>query len=158
MAAKTSYHYPFVPRDYYPAVMFACKMIRENGFYNQAISRAASYYGVDESTLEKHVRARQAAGQKGKRRGKMKWFVCAEICGNDVAGDSPPKYSIVRGLSRETVMRRFASKDWEFTRKSDYGGSHAPYVLHQVSQAFDTKSQAEDALRELEEVKDGYGE
>lgn len=70
----SDYKYPYIPKDYYPAVMFACKMIRENGYFNKAISIASGYYGVDEGELSKHVRARQAAGQRGKKRGKFKKY------------------------------------------------------------------------------------
>ena len=64
----TDYKYPYVPKEYYAAVIFACKMIRENGYFNKAIKTAANYYGVDADELEKHVRKRQGAGQKGKSR------------------------------------------------------------------------------------------
>lgn len=71
---KMGYKYPYIPKQYYAAVMFACKMIRENGYFNKAISTAANYYNVDEDELAKHVRARQGAGQKGTTR-KYKWFL-----------------------------------------------------------------------------------
>lgn len=70
----SKYKYPYIPKEYYSAVMFACKMIRENGYFNKAIKAAAKYYDVDETTLEKHVRARQGAGQKGSTR-KYYYFV-----------------------------------------------------------------------------------
>ena len=41
------YKYPYVPKEYYPAVMFACKIIRQNGTFNKAINSSAKYYGVD---------------------------------------------------------------------------------------------------------------
>ena len=66
--------YPWVPKEYYPAVVFACKMIRENGYFNRAIHTAAKYYKVDEKKLESLVRERQAAGQKGKKRGTYKTY------------------------------------------------------------------------------------
>ena len=70
-----SYKYPYIPKEYYAATMFACKLIREYGTFNRAISTAAGHYDVNEDELAKHVRARQAAGQKGKKRGKMQWFI-----------------------------------------------------------------------------------
>lgn len=66
--------YPWIPKEYYAAVMYACKLIRDNGNYNKSIRIASNYYDVDEDTLSKHVRARQAAGQKGKTR-KYKYYV-----------------------------------------------------------------------------------
>jgi hypothetical protein len=68
------YKYPFVPKEYYPAVMYDCQLIRKYGTFNRAIKAAADKYSVDESELEKHVRKRQGAGQKGKTR-KYKWYV-----------------------------------------------------------------------------------
>lgn len=60
--------YPYIPKKYFKPVMFACKMIRENGYFNKAVQTAANYYGVDADEVAKHVRARQGAGQKGKTR------------------------------------------------------------------------------------------
>lgn len=60
--------YPYIPKKYFKPVIFACKLIRENGYFNKAIQTAANYYGVDADEVAKHVRARQGAGQKGKTR------------------------------------------------------------------------------------------
>ena len=42
----SKYKYPYVPKEYYSAVMFACKLIRENGYFNKAIKTAAKYLSV----------------------------------------------------------------------------------------------------------------
>lgn len=60
--------YPYIPKSLYPAVMYACSLIRKYGTFNVACRTAANHYGVDADDVEKHVRARQAAGQKGKSR------------------------------------------------------------------------------------------
>ena len=75
MDKENKYKYPWIPREYYKPVMLACKMIRENGFFNKAIQTAANYYHVDQKELEQHVRKRQGAGQKGKHR-EYKYYVC----------------------------------------------------------------------------------
>lgn len=64
----SDYKYPYIPKKYFKPVMFACKLIRENGYFNKAVQTAANYYGVDADEVAKHVRARQGAGQKGKTR------------------------------------------------------------------------------------------
>ena len=79
----TDYKYPYVPKEYYTAVIFACKMIRENGYFNKAIKTAANYYGVDADELEKHVRKRQGAGQKGKSRKYFYYVVTYYPSGED---------------------------------------------------------------------------
>lgn len=80
MSDKKKYKYPFIPREYYPAVMFACKLIREGEGFNTAVSIASNYYEVDEEEVIKRIRARQAAGQKGKTR-KYRYYALAFVVG-----------------------------------------------------------------------------
>lgn len=68
------YKYPFIPREYYPAVMYACQCIRKYGTFNVAVNAAAKAYSVDADIVAKYVRERQGAGQKGKTR-KYKYYV-----------------------------------------------------------------------------------
>lgn len=79
----SKYKYPYIPKDYYPAVMLACKIIREDGTFNKAINSAVKYYGVDKDELIKHVRARQGAGQRGKSRGKYKYYAVGFFTASD---------------------------------------------------------------------------
>ena len=69
-----NYKYPYIPKDYYPAVMYACSLIRKYGTFNVAVKTAANKYGVDKDEVAKHVRKRQGAGQKGTSR-KYKYYV-----------------------------------------------------------------------------------
>ena len=69
-----SYKYPYIPKEYYPAVMYACSLIRKYGTFNRAIRSAANKYDLDEDEIEKHVRKRQGAGQKGSTR-KYKYYL-----------------------------------------------------------------------------------
>jgi hypothetical protein len=65
MPTDKKYKYPFIPKDIYPAVMYACKLMRENGHaIHWSSNIAAKYYGVSADVIEKHIRARQGAGQK----------------------------------------------------------------------------------------------
>lgn len=70
----SEYKYPYIPKEYYPAVMCACALIRKYGTFNTAVRTAASRYGVDEEEIAKHVRKRQGAGQKGQTR-KYQWYL-----------------------------------------------------------------------------------
>ena len=94
------YKYPYIPKEYYAAVMFACKMIRENGNFNKAVKIAAIYYDVDEQDVKKHVRARQSAGQKGTTR-KYKYYKYAVFKGA-LYGDEG--YCTWWGLSTQFVF------------------------------------------------------
>lgn len=136
--------YPWIPRKYYPAVMYASKMIRETGFFNKAIETAADYYDVDEDEVAKHVRARQAAGQKAKSvKFKYRWFVACKWTWNDANGYGPPTAYIVKGKSLETVRRRFFDEDLRRTAARDYGGSYAPSFWTEVYGPYDSKDVAE---------------
>ena len=147
------YRYPYVPRDYYPAVMFACKIIRESGCFNRAISTSASYYGVDETVLADHVRKRQGAGQSGRRRGSYKWFVVRTQSWSEGSGYGYPDYQVVRGLSVDSVGRRFDERNYRWTVANDYGGAYAPSWSSEVFGPYQTEGEAEEEMRGLMESK-----
>ena len=137
--------YPYIPREYYPAVMFAAKMVREGTGRNVAVRRAADYYDVDEGTVSAHLAARSAAGRKAKSKlFTYKWFVVEDQFGTDARGVTSIKYVVARGKSAETVNRRFADKDMRFNRYHDYGGGYAPNHWHAVLAEFATKAEAEE--------------
>ena len=60
----SKYKYPYIPKEYYAATMYACKLIRKYGTFNVAVNTAAKEYGVNRKELKKHVVARAAAGHK----------------------------------------------------------------------------------------------
>lgn len=101
--------YPWIEKKYYPAVMFACKLIREDGYFNKAIKASAKYYKVDEETLKSLVRERQAAEQRGKKRGTYKTYrfkgtaiyrVRERDCGY-------PEFDVkINALSRDNALKR----------------------------------------------------
>lgn len=68
MSDAKKYKYPLIPKKYFPAVMFACKMIREGIGRNVACKRAANYYDVEEEAVSHHLAMRAGAGNKGKHK------------------------------------------------------------------------------------------
>ena len=62
----SEYKYPWVPREYFPAMMGALKMIRETGYFNKAVSYYSGKYNVDPNTLVKYIKERQGIEQKDK--------------------------------------------------------------------------------------------
>lgn len=62
-----SYVYPYIPKKYFKAVMYACSLIKKYRTFNVACRTAANYYGVEEAEVRKHVSARSAAGKKCKQ-------------------------------------------------------------------------------------------
>lgn len=150
--------YPFIPdKRMYAAVMGACKYIRERGYFNKAISYYADKYDVDSEELAKHIRARQAAGQKGRKSAstgkKYHYFICCETVWCEANGETAYMHpSIERGLSKETVMRRMSAYDWERTCREDYGGSYAPVYGHEVLAQYDSEEEAKRHFSEWESL------
>ncbi len=145
----------YIPREYYPAVMFAAKMVREGTGRNVAVRRAANYYNVDEGEVSSHLAARSAAGRKAKSKPfTYKWFVVEDQFGTDAGGVTSIKHAVVRGKSADTVNRRFEKKDLEFNRYHDYGGGYAPCHWHAVLAEFATKDEAEEYMGQLANKED----
>ena len=144
--------YPYIPnKRMFAAVMGACSYIRETGYFNKAVSYYAEKYGVDEKELAKHIRARQAAGQKGRtstsKGRKYKWFIICETVSSEACPEiSYSSPQIVRGLTPRTVESRYTEHDFKLTMRADYGGVYAPLYDHHVIATFDSKEEAEKNL------------
>lgn len=150
-----AYKYPYIPKEYYAAVMFACKMVRQSGYKNKAIKTAARYYSVDEDELRRHFEARAAAGAKGKGNTgkKFKYFVVATYFGCDAQGfdEAPAKVEIVKGISKKTVKNRFSEADLNYDRRNDTGSSYSLYRHHTIMAECETKEEAEKFITTLKE-------
>lgn len=136
--------------------MYACKMIREDGYFHKAIEAAADYYGVDEKEIEKHVRARQAAGQKGVAAGrKYKYYISIPLRSNDAGYFERGFPRVIRASSLENAEKHFDDSDFDRTIAEDYGGSYAFSYYHQIignKDGYTSKSDAEaDRSRALNE-------
>ena len=150
-----SYKYPYIPPEYYPAVMFACKMIRKTGYFNKACSIAANYYNVDADEVAKHVRARQGAGQKGKTGRKYHWYIVLRLVNScDGSEQTVQDIQIVKATSANNASNRFSYEDY---RNSDFSGSYYDLVYFSATyknMEFSTEDEAKDyATEHYEEIK-----
>ena len=138
------YKYPLIPKKYYAAVMFACKMIREHKTFNKSCEIAANYYNVDEQQVRKHVSARAAAGHKGVKQGKQYWFVVTKFHGSDASGYEEKESKVVRGKSKATVDRRFLEESGTYNRRHDRNGSSYSWAEYYVVDGpYEKKSEAQ---------------
>lgn len=137
--------YPYIPdKKLYAAVMFACKMIRENEFFNRDCSVAANYYGVSEDDVRKEVRRRQAAGQTGIKRKKYKYYVVEFSVGGanpdyEIAwfDEVSAQYTVCKATSKENAMSQVSRK---YDR--DPLGEYGPIAYFRRVEEFKTKEQA----------------
>ena len=136
-----AYKYPYIAnKRMYAAVMGACSWIRESGYFNKAVSYYAEQYGVDADELAGHIRARQSAGQKGKKRGTYKYFVVLTWESCDADGEA----HLVDIQVKKALNKSNAKQSWlDFQRRNDYGGSYALYRFDEVLNEFATKKEAD---------------
>ena len=100
------YKYPYIPKEYYAATMFACKMIRENGYFNRAIEMASRYYDVDSEELKYYVNARKNAGENKHNKGKkLKYFVVERVVETCEGSGFNCYYTIRRKFSKKVYKR-----------------------------------------------------
>ena len=103
--------YPYIPKELFPAVMFAAKLVREKGTFNEACRIAAGYYKVNEAKVREHLSARSAAGRKGRTRRPLKWFTACVV--ELVTDDGYPIAScptIKRAADALNVPKQFRSE------------------------------------------------
>ena len=157
------YKYPYIPdKRMYAAVMGACSYIRETGWFNRAVRYYADQYDVDEEELARHIRARQAAGRKGKpsanKGRKFKWFIVVSTCFTEAHGENfASNPQILKGLTSDSVERRFLESDEKETIQNDYGGSFSPRISHMTLGEFDTKEDAENSLKKWKRLATDTG-
>lgn len=157
------YKYPYIPdKRMYAAVMGACSYIRETGWFNRAVRYYADQYDVDEEELARHIRARQAAGRKGKpsanKGRKFKWFIVVSTCFTEAHGETfASNPQVLKGLTPSSVLRRFLESDEKETIQNDYGGSFSPQISHTTIGTFDAKEDAENALKEWKRLATDRG-
>ena len=155
--------YPYISdKRMFAAVMCACRMIRDSGWFNKAVSYAADKFNVDEKILATHIRERQAAGQRKKQTAKgrkYKWFISEKwvSCDADGAGNSLG-FSIIRASSHDNAQTRFCMSDFEETKRNDYGGAYSLVFNHYIrgnSEGYTTKTEALEALKKYKQLSNG---
>lgn len=140
---------PYIPdKRLYAAVMGACSYVRDTGWFNKAVSYYADKYNVAEDEVAKYVRIAQENGQKEKNsfsdKRKYKWFAVEYSIGNERNGGCyfdkcHAEYTVVKGLSADTVRKRLSAHD-------DYKSEYALCHWFGRIECFDTEAEAEDCV------------
>lgn len=116
--------YPFIPKSLYPAVMFACKLLREGNGFEYSISASAKYYDVDKEELANHVRAREHAGQKGKKRGHYSNYIVEYVVEDSLAEckrfNEPYNTEVVKALNEKNAVDRVIGSLLDYYEYVDY--------------------------------------
>lgn len=154
------YTHAYLPGNYYAAVRFANKIIRESGWFNKAIETSANYYDVDEDELKKYVvRWKQECTAAQKAKGQttggwhFKWFIVVQGSTTEASGYATPIWStkIKKSKSIKILKNKLSESDMNWDIRKDYGGSYAPisysYVWHE---GFNSKEEAEAQLEKIQ--------
>lgn len=121
----SKYKYPFIAdKKMYAAVMGACQMICDTGWFNKATGYYADKYGVDEEELKKHIRARQVAGKKISAKRKYYYFAVeysmgCERSGTDYFVPECARYTVKRGTSADNVRLSLCARDKDYNEYAD---------------------------------------
>ena len=144
---QNGYTYPYIPKKIYPAVMYACRLIREDGYFNKAIRAASEYYGIDEDVITEHVRKRIAAGKKVKYKPfRYKYFVVEDRL-----------YNADRGINEcLRIYVKHAKDAYNFERDEEHAYAA---ILTRVAEGssrdgYESISEAEEVGRKLSEEND----
>ena len=118
----------WIPKDYFPAVMFAKRLLKEGCSSEKAVSTAAGYYKVDPAKLEEYAGIRQE--KKTYRHFVVQRYRTAGKDGRWVMDGTP---LILRGLSGKTVGERIARRDLEDASghkyTEDYRVLHRSFII-----------------------------
>lgn len=153
---------PYIPdKDLYAAVMFACKMVRENGYFNKDCGIAADYYDVDVDEVKRYVRIAQGRGQKqaNKRKPKVKYkwyavyYVIDFLADNDFGNYQADDCTIEELVEKAKVeIKRATNMDnveKAILHSQNYERGWGTYLQDAFKiLEFDTKKQAEQFIRE----------
>lgn len=136
----------FVEKSLWLATNFAAKMIKETGYRNKSIKKAANYYNVNVEDVEKELIKRQKRGQKGigSKGDKYKYFVyigLAEYYYGDNFDTEKVEY-IKKSKTSENARNSFADE-------MCHGGKS-----NMISGKYIEKSNWEKAVKEFENKKD----
>ena len=168
------YKYPYInDKRLYAAVMCACKMIRENGWFNKAVEYAAETYGFEFDKVAEEVRKRQAAGRRAseeekKERGEKttyKWFIYCIARASDARvdplWDTRHLLRVRRSHSADKLKKWLADLTFEWSKREYTGSNYDIYYHSDVYGEYGTKAEAEAHIREAREgytvVNEKYG-
>lgn len=139
--------YPYIPdKKMYAAVMGACKWIREEGYFNKAVKYYSEKYSVNPDELAKHIRTRQAVGQKGKSK-TYKWYIVdkREQSYGEIHEYNNPR--IVKATSVENATKQRGKEYWRDMQRSF--DSIGLVLWDEVLGEYNTRQEAIDALMQM---------
>lgn len=153
---ESGYKYSWIPKEYYPAVMFAAKLVRQSGWFNKACRTAANYYGVDEDKVREYLSKRSHEGQaaKPKPAKKRAYFVIEESTYTCEGSEHYTRYFTTMGYSESAVNRRLTDSDIKFSIRNETGSYYSKDRFSSIVGEFATQAEAEKEAARLQNIAD----
>lgn len=152
------YTHAWIPGNYYAAVRYANKMIRETGWFNRAIETASDYYNVDEEELKEYVvnwrkecNAAKKAEQQDTDEPYYKWYiVISDTTTVTMREYESPCWSIdvKRSKSFDNLKNKLAEEDYRYVMQHDWLDTLCySYIWNE---GFSSKKEAEKTKEKVE--------
>lgn len=135
----------FIPKDVYPAVMFARQIMRSGESVGLAVYKAAKYYDVDSSKVAQWLNGKKKITQKDKKL-KFCWNVIWQS--SDYAGVwSFERKSIFQTDNRSNYSRKLSRECLNRSRRNDTGSIFSLFYSYDIApKLYATKNEAVVAL------------
>ena len=151
---ESDYKYSWIPKEYYPAVMFAAKLVRQSGWFNKACRTAANYYDVDEDKVREYLSKRSHEGQAAKAKpGKKRvYFVVEENTYTCEGSERYTRYFTMMGYSQDAVKKRLTDSDLRYSIRNETGSYYDSDRASTIVGEFAARSEAEDEAIRLQNI------
>lgn len=135
----------FIPKDIYPAVMFARKIMRSGENVGLAVYKAAKYYGVDSSQVAQWLNGKKKTTPKDKKL-KFCWNVIWVSSDYDGVWSLESK-NIFQTDNRSNYSRKIARECANRSRRNDSGSVYSLFYTYDIApKLYATKNEAITAL------------
>lgn len=147
----------FIPRDIYPAVMFARAMMRDGTAVGLSVYKASKYYGVDQTEVAQWLNGKKKSTPKtAKKNMKYCWYVVYVSCDATGEWDIESK-NIIQTDNRFNYSKKLERDCLNRSRRNDTGSNYSPFYSYTIApKLYATKSEAQNELEKF--ISQEWGE
>lgn len=137
----------FIPKDIYPAVMFARQMMRGGESVGLAVYKAAKYYSVDQSKVAQWLNGKKQQKKQITQKMKFCWDIVWQS--SDYSGVWViDQKTIFQTNNRVNSGRKISRECLNRSRHNDTGSIYSLFYTHTIApKLYTTKAEAEKELK-----------
>ena len=135
----------YIPKEYYPSVMFARKLMREGEDVGLAVYKAAKYYGTSVSNVASWLNGKKKAKKQAPK--KYCWYVVEAETEASCGERSVYRHGVEKCDHRINFRNRIYRECENMSRRNDTGSIYSPFFMGTVSpKLYNTEKEAREAL------------